>query len=151
MKLSASSFRKTGYVFIHSAAAYNQLITGAVFNLLHVTSISSSQSPCCSQTLKWFSSLLQSAVISGVHAASHLLPIHLRSSHPEPGELIQKPPHTSSSSHLLIKSRSSSSSPVSRTRGVPYMLTAAFHPLDIRFQDRGLIAKDLTFIIWQGQ
>ncbi|KAI4790379.1 hypothetical protein KUCAC02_034670, partial [Chaenocephalus aceratus] len=39
------------------------------------------------------------------------------------------PHHTSSSSHLLITSRSSASSPVSRPRGVPYMLTAAFPPL----------------------
>ena len=101
----------------------NQFIMGVgYFNQLYFTTISSSQSSCCSQTLKSFSYLLQSAVISGVHAAARLLPIHLfsthlRSSYPEPGELIQRPHHTSSSSHLLIKSRSSSSSPVSRPRG----------------------------------
>ena len=117
MKLSTSSFRKTGYIYIHSAAAYNQLITGVLFNLLHFTSFSSSQSLCCRQTLKWFSSLLQSAVISGFHAAARLFPIHLLSSYPVPGELIHRPHHIPSSSHLLIKSRSSASSPVSRPRG----------------------------------
>ena len=43
MKLSASSFRKTGYTYIHFTAAYNQLITG--FLLTHYIHLILQQQP----------------------------------------------------------------------------------------------------------